>query len=181
MNKKKSCEFKRKPDYIIMMSESMESENFNSMNNLFQNQLSFISEEDRKQIENIEEKRKLKEFMKKYEDSISNLASSENIELNIMVNNIVNLIMKSKYFEDCLKASSEFDIPLVVIDKTYYFNKILIDSNNYDEEKIKSISDFYSHADDYTKAKLFNAVSKESDINQVMKQNEETSNKNWAL
>lgn len=181
MNKKKSCEFKRKPDYIFMMSESMESENFNSMNNLFQNQLSFISEEDRKQIENIEEKRKLKEFMKKYEDSISNLASSENIELNIMVNNIVNLIMKSKYFEDCLKASSEFDIPLVVIDKTYYFNKILIDSNNYDEEKIKSISDFYSHADDYTKAKLFNAVSKESDINQVMKQNEETSNKNWAL
>lgn len=181
MNKKKSCEFKRKPDYIIMMSESMESENFNSMNNLFQNQLSFISEEDRKQIENIEEKRKLKEFMKKYEDSISNLASSENIELNIMVNNIVNLIMKSKYFEDCLKASSEFDIPLVVIDKTYYFNKILIDSNNYDEEKIKSISDFYSHADDYTKAKLFNAVSKESDINQVMKQNEETSNKNWVL
>lgn len=181
MNKKKSCEFKRKPDYIIMMSESMESENFNSMNNLFQNQLSFISEEDRKQIENIEEKRKLKEFMKKYEDSISNLAASENIELNIMVNNIVNLIMKSKYFEDCLKASSEFDIPLVVIDKTYYFNKILIDSNNYDEEKIKSISDFYSHADDYTKAKLFNAVSKESDINQVMKQNEETSNKNWAL
>lgn len=181
MNKKKSCEFKRKPDYIIMMSESMESENFNSMNNLFQNQLSFISEEDRKQIENIEEKRKLKEFMKKYEDSISNLASSENIELNIMVNNIVNLIMKSKYFEDCLKASSEFDIPLVVIDKTYYFNKILIDSNNYDEETIKSISDFYSHADDYTKAKLFNAVSKESDINQVMKQNEETSNKNWAL
>ena len=181
MNKKKSCEFKRKPDYIIMMSESMESENFNSMNNLFQNQLSFISEEGRKQIENIEEKRKLKEFMKKYEDSISNLASSENIELNIMVNNIVNLIMKSKYFEDCLKASSEFDIPLVVIDKTYYFNKILIDSNNYDEETIKSISDFYSHADDYTKAKLFNAVSKESDINQVMKQNEETSNKNWAL
>lgn len=181
MNKKKSCEFKRKPDYIIMMSESMESENFNSMNNLFQNQLSFISEEDRKQIENIEEKRKLKEFMKKYEDSISNLAASENIELNIMVNNIVNLIMKSKYFEDCLKASSEFDIPLVVIDKTYYFNKILIDSNNYDEETIKSISDFYSHADDYTKAKLFNAVSKESDINQVMKQNEETSNKNWAL
>jgi len=181
MNKKKSCEFKRKPDYIIMMSESMESENFNSMNNLFQNQLSFISEEDRKQIENIEEKRKLKEFMKKYEDSISNLAPSENIELNIMVNNIVNLIMKSKYFEDCLKASSEFDIPLVVIDKTYYFNKILIDSNNYDEEKIKSISDFYSHADDYTKAKLFNAVSKESDINQVMKQNEETSNKNWVL
>ena len=181
MNKKKSCEFKRKPDYIIMMSESMESENFNSMNNLFQNQLSFISEEDRKQIENIEEKRKLKEFMKKYEDSISNLAASENIELNIMVNNIVNLIMKSKYFEDCLKASSEFDIPLVVIDKTYYFNKILIDSNNYDEEKIKSISDFYSHADDYTKAKLFNAVSKESDINQVMKQNEETSNKNWTL
>lgn len=181
MNKKKSREFKRKPDYIIMMSESMKSENFNSMNNLFQNQLSFISEEDRKQIENIGEKRKLKEFMKKYEDSISNLASSENIELNIMVNNIVNLIMKSKYFEDCLKASSEFDIPLVVIDKTYYFNKILIDSNNYDEETIKSISDFYSHADDYTKAKLFNAVSKESDINQVMKQNEETSNKNWAL
>ena len=119
--------------------------------------------------------------MKKYEDSISNLAASKNIELNTMVNNIVNLIMKSEYFEDCLKASSEFDIPLVVIDKTYYFNKILIDSNKYDEETIKSISDFYSRADDYTKEKLFNVVSKGSDISQVMKQNEETSNKNWTL
>ena len=60
-------------------------------------------------------------------------------------------------------------------------NAVLIDSNNYDEETIKSISDFYSRADDYTKEKLFNVVSKGSDISQVMKQNEETSNKNWTL
>ena len=44
--------------------------------------------------------------------------------------------MKAKYFEDCLKASSEFDIPLVVIDKTYYFNKMLANSVIYDEATI---------------------------------------------
>ena len=41
-----------------------------------------------------------------------------------MANMYVDLIMKAKYFEDCIKASSEFDIPLVVVDKSYYFNKI---------------------------------------------------------
>lgn len=181
MNKEKNKEFKRKPDYIIMMAESMESDNFMFLKNLFKERLSFISDDDCKQIESMGEPKKIKEFLKKYKDEILKLADNENIDINIFVNKLVSQIMKSKYFEDCLKATSEFDVPLVVVDKTYYFNKLLIDSNNYDEETIKRISSFYSQSDDFTKIKLFNKVSKGSDISQIMQSNENISDRKWTL
>ena len=77
--------------------------------------------------------------------------------------------MKAKYYEDCLKASSEFDIPLVIIDKTYYFNKILFESDLYDEETRKEISDYYSQAGTLKKKELFNLVAQSMDVMQVMK------------
>ena len=77
--------------------------------------------------------------------------------------------MKAKYYEDCLKASSEFDIPLVVVDKTYYFNKILHESVLYDEEIMSRILDIYSKSDDNKKKKLFNLVAKGGDVTEIMK------------
>ena len=62
----RSSDFKRKPDYIIMMVESMEPDNFNNLENLYQNQLSFISEEDKKEIQQIGNATKLKSFLVKY-------------------------------------------------------------------------------------------------------------------
>ena len=124
-DKSRSEEFKRKPDYIIMMAESMEQDNFNYLETLYQNQLSFISEQDKKELQQIGNSRKLKDFLIKYKNVISQTADSQGISLNNMTNMYVDLIMKAKYFEDCLKASSEFGIPLIVVDKTYYFNKML--------------------------------------------------------
>lgn len=77
--------------------------------------------------------------------------------------------MKAKYYEDCLKASSEFDIPLVVVDKTYYFNKILHESVLYDEEIMSRILDIYSKSDDNKKKELFNLVAKGGDVTEIMK------------
>ena len=62
-DKSRNKEFKRKPDYIIMMAESMEQDNFNYLESLYQNQLSFISEEDRKVIRQIKDSIKLKELL----------------------------------------------------------------------------------------------------------------------
>lgn len=165
-------EFKRKPDYIIMMADSMEQDNFNYLESLYQNQLSFISDEDKKEIQQIGNSRKLKKFLVKYKNIISQTASIQGISLNDMANTYVDLIMKAKYYEDCLKASSEFDIPLVIVDKTYYFNKILFESDLYDDETLNSISDFYSRADESKKRQMFNMVAKGVDVTQIMKPKE---------
>ena len=85
-----------------------------------------------------------------------------------MANMYVNLIMKSKYFEDCMKASSEFDIPLVVVDKTYYFNKILSESNAYDEETMAALLELYSKSNDYQKKKLFDTVATGGDVSKFL-------------
>ena len=171
-NKSRSKEFKRKPDYIIMMADSMEQANFNYLETLYQNHLSFIFDEDKKEIQQIGNFRKLKEFLVKYKDIISQTASIQGISLDDMANAYVDLIMKAKYYEDCLKASSEFDIPLVIIDKTYYFNKILFESSLYDDETLSSVSDFYSKADESKKKQMFNMVAKGIDVTQVMKPKE---------
>ena len=89
-----------------------------------------------------------------------------------MSNMYVDLIMKSKYYEDCLKASSEFGIPLVVVDKTYYFNKLLAESVAYDEETMSSISKLYSHASEPDKKRMFNMVACGKDSTKIMQSKE---------
>lgn len=173
-DKSRSEEFKRKPDYIIMMAESMEQDNFNYLETLYQNQLSFISEQDKKELQQIGNSRKLKDFLIKYKNVISQTADSQGISLNNMTNMYVDLIMKAKYFEDCLKASSEFGIPLVVVDKTYYFNKMLSESVMYDDETMSRISEFYSQADESKKKQIFNTVARGVDVTQLMQPKEST-------
>ena len=173
-DKSRSEEFKRKPDYIIMMVESMEQDNFNYLETLYQNQLSFISEQDKKELQQIGNSRELKDFLVKYKDVISQTADSQGISLNNMANMYVDLIMKAKYFEDCLKASSEFGIPLVVVDKTYYFNKMLSESVMYDDETMSRISEFYSQVDESKKKQIFNTVAIGVDVTQLMQPKEST-------
>ena len=168
----RSEEFKRKPDYIIMMAESMEQDNFNYLETLYQNQLSFISDEDKKVIQQIGDSRKLKGFLVKYKDLISQSAEAQGIPLNNLANMYVDLIMKAKYYEDCLNASSEFGIPLVVVDKTYYFNKLLAESVAYDEETMSSISEFYSQASESDKKRMFNMVACGKEVTQIMQPKE---------
>lgn len=173
-NQSRSKEFKREPNYIIMMAESMEQDNFNYLETLYQNQLSFISEEDKKKIQKIGNPKKLKELLVKYKNIIFQTADVQKISLNDVVNMYVELIMKARYFEDCLKAASEFDIPLIVVDKTYYFNKILAESGVYDDETISSISEFYSQADELNKKEIFNRVARGADVTKLMQSKEST-------
>ena len=168
-DKYKNSEFKRKPDYIIMMSDSLEPENFNTMDTLYSNHLPFITDEDKKEIEQLGESRKIKKFLVKYKEQIAGKAIEQGKALDDMANIYVDLIMKAKYFEDCMKAASEFDIPLVIIDKTYYFNKILDESTAYGDETKKDIMDSYLKADKYQRKAIFNAVAKNEDVSKIIK------------
>ena len=167
-NKSKDENFKRKPDYIIMMADSMEPENFNFMNNLYSNQLSFITDEDKRELQQLGDRKKIKDFLVKYKELIAQSANKQGIQLNDMANMYVDLIMKAKYFEDCMKASSEFDIPLVVVDKTYYFNKILSESTMYDDDTMRSISELYLQSNNSQKRKIFDTVAKGQDVTNLL-------------
>lgn len=96
------------------------------------------------------------------------MANIQGIPLNDMINLYANLIMKAKYYEDCLKASSEFNIPLVVVDKSYYFNKILFEATSYDDTTKSSISELYSQANESTKREIFNMVVKGKDVSSIL-------------
>ena len=112
--------FKRKPDYIIMMAESGDINNFRQLDDLYDNQMSFVAEEDKEAIGKINNPRELKAFLKKYINQIRQQAENQGIGLNELGNNYVREILKAKNFEDHLKAASEFDVPLVVINQAYY-------------------------------------------------------------
>ncbi len=174
-------EFKRKPDYIIMMAESGEPDNFTYLDDLYRNELSFIQEEDRESIKQIGNAKKLKDFLKKYKDIIQQNADFEGLSLKDMVNRYIDKIMKAKYYEDCLKAASDFDIPLVIIDRAYYFNKMLNESNKYDEKIASKAAEFYKEGTDGKKKDLFNAVAKGADLTKYLEPKEVSKDPNILL
>ena len=74
-----------------------------------------------------------------------------------------------------MKASCEFDVPLVVVDKIYYFNKMLSETASYDSETMSSISQFYSQSDESTKRKMFNLGATGNDVAPVLEKKEKAS------
>ncbi len=166
---KKKKDFKRKPDYIIMISESMEKDNFYTMEDLFMKYLSFISLEDRKMIKKTNAKEDIIKILNKYEEEILKSANDKNISLKNMKNIYIILIMKSRNYENSLKAASEFDIPLVIIDRTYYFNKMLNDSSFYDDETKDNISRVYFSSNGYIRKMIFDAIAYGKDVMELLK------------
>ena len=78
--------------------------------------MSFISETDKKQVFSSKSETEVKTVLNKY------------INDREKISNYTSLIMKSIKYEDSLKAASEFDIPLIIIDKEYYFRKAVNES-----------------------------------------------------
>ena len=155
---------KRKPDYIVMMAESLEQTNFSSLEYIYKTYLPFISSEDIKEISYLKGDRNIKRFLSKYKEYISQIAIQNNIDLDTLLNKYTKMIMNSKYYENCLKASSEFDVPLVVIDKKYYFDRILYQSGIYTLEQINLITDAYNKGNDVFRKKIFNCLAKKEDV-----------------
>lgn len=167
-DRNKGTEFKRKPDYIIMMAESIDGGSLKSLDDLLEEQLPFITDEDKELIRKAGNKSQLKGIINNYKVVLSQLAEENNINYNDLVTKYINSITEAKYFEDCLKASSEFDIPLVIIDKIYYFNKILAESEAYDDEAKKRILDFYMQTSFDKKRQLFDRVAAKKDISYLL-------------
>ena len=106
--------------------------------------------------------------MVKYKEIISQHAIAKNIQLKELAYSYVDLIIKSYNYEECLKASSEFDIPLVVLDREYYFKKMLISSSDYGDEIKPVLLDMYNNSDDRKKEELYNKISSGVDANEII-------------
>ena len=114
----------------------------------------------------------LKKFLEKYKPEFLKISTIEGINLDNVIDKFADLIMKAKYFENSVKASSEFDIPLVIIDKEYYFKKILSESTAYDEETKQSILRSYMNAKGDLKNHIFNDVAKGKDLSEMLNENQ---------
>lgn len=107
---------------------------------------------------------KISQILVKYKELIGEQATEQNVELKTLAYHYIDLIVKGKYYEDCLKAASEFDIPLVVVDREYYFKKALSESTAYSDEMKSRIFDFYSNLNSSKKSKLFNLIVRGDDV-----------------
>jgi hypothetical protein len=165
---------KRKPSYIIMPVSSIDGNTFTLPEELYQNQLSFISPEDRQEITNIihTEKygvdKKVAQVLVKYKEIIKQHAIAKNVPLKELAYSYVDLIIKSYNYEECLKASSEFNIPLVVIDREYYFKRMLADSSNYSDEMKPRILNLFLNINESKKQKLYGLIQKGDDVSNLL-------------
>ena len=160
---------KRTPSYIVMTADSLSKENFSRLGDVYQNQLPFLSQEDILELEKVgSDKTKISQVLVKYKDIISTQANEQNIELKTLAYHYIDLIIKGKYYEECLKAASEFDVPLVVVDREYYFKKTLSESLEYSEEMKSRIFDFYTGLNASKKPKLFNMIVQGKDISDLL-------------
>ncbi len=160
-------EYKRKPDYIIMMADSLDKTNFMFLDSLFNNELQFIEDNDKEIIRRLNNKNEINKFLTKYNEIIEVRALTEEISVKDLRNYYTDLIINAKYYEDCLKASSEFDIPLVVVDKAYYFNKLLSESSAYDDDTKERLREIYN-SDKNKRSMLFNMVAKGGSVENVL-------------
>ena len=149
--------FKRRPNYIIMSVDTIENKNnFLTLEELFNKELNMINEEDKKIIIDNKDRRTIRNTIYKYASIIKEKYHLELDEKQISMQ-FTQLVEKSKYYEESLRAAQEFNIPLIIIDRKLYFKKAL-DSSTYTEEEKISIMETYLKYDEDKKQALYRRI-----------------------
>lgn len=159
---------KRTPNYVIMSIDSLDKENLITLNELFNEKLSFIEERDRIEIVKTNNKQAIEKILKKYKNPIFEKAAKLEVKPIILLNKYIAQIMKSKFYDNSLKAASEFNIPLIIIDKEYYFFKELKESTSYDDETKNKIAEFYKQASYDNKKRLYVCITQGQDVRPII-------------
>ena len=102
------------------------------------------------------------------------LEYSESLVKKVVKQNIER-INNSKKYEENLKAASSFNIPLVVVDRTYYFRKMVTESIIYDEETKNKLIELYDRLDTDEKKELWKKVSYQKSYEEITKKQERRS------
>ena len=176
LKKTNNFQMKKEPDYIIMMTDSLRQDSIDYLNNVFNRYLPFVSLEDRKLISNVCDKNEIKNILDKYIDDINVFATNNNFSFDEIMTLLIAKILKAQYFENSLKVAADFDIPLVIIDKEYYFKKALQEATVYDEETKKKIWQYYKASSAINKKNIFNRVAVGNDVTNML-----ASMKSWEI
>lgn len=161
--------FKRVPDYIIMSVDTVQNEdNFKLFSDLIKNEFSFLHAEDIDIIVDCNSAYKTKEILSKYMADLYNKLDDPEIQKEELLAIKTKQLMSALYYEQSVKAASEFDIPLIVIDKLHYFKRLLASKDVYDEKMKQDLLYLYNSLNDYTKNDLWTAVRFEKDYDVIM-------------
>ena len=70
----------------------------------------------------------------------------------------IKRILQSKKYNENMKAASDFGIPLIVIDKSYYFRKMISESAIYTDEIKAKLIELYDKSSVNERKSLWNQV-----------------------
>lgn len=156
--------FKRTPDYIIMSIDSVDNSNdFILLDDLLKKELPHLTDEEKKFIKQTMNESEIREIIKQHVLPLD--ISYE--EKGIVCEKIVDNIFKSKKYENNLKAAEEFDIPLIVVDQTYYLKRLLSENKTYDDEQKNNILNAFINTDMEHKKDIFKAVARNANYNSL--------------
>ena len=99
-------------------------------------------------------------------NQLSKIESKDNVKY--LTNYYTDNILKAKYYEQCLKATIDFNIPLVIIDRLHYFKRMLNESN-YEQEVRNEILKLYLESDESKQRDIFKAVSKNKQSDEILR------------
>lgn len=139
-----SSNYKRKPDYIIYPVSSIGSKNeLISASSFLDHYFPFFNEEEKKLAITYSLQRQslargsvtklLSRVIARLGDSSKYHDLISSIEANY--EDYVNAFLRASLYSESLKAASEFDVPIIIVDKAYYFARILHNSSYSDSEK----------------------------------------------
>ncbi len=157
-----SNHFKKCPDYIIMMTDTLDENTFKTVNQVFDEFLTFVTEEDKELLKKTKFRDDLVKIFKKYQTYFA----EQNLDFKKSVRQLINIIIQARNYEDCLRAASEFDVPLVVIDRTYYLTRV-IDQNGYDQESKNIILQTFNDAPFHKKGYVYQAVLGKKSVEEI--------------
>ena len=62
------------------------------------------------------------------------------------------------HYEQSVRAATEFGIPIVVVDKLYYFKKMIGQSDLYTEEQKNILLEMYVKSNDNVKRRIWESI-----------------------
>jgi hypothetical protein len=151
--------FKREPDYIVLTVDTLDdSSNFKTLDEVIERKLSFLSEDEIEIIKSTSNSSDIKEIISKHVKEIYENLADPQINENALVNSYVNGILKTLHYEQSVRAATEFGIPIVVVDKLYYFKKMIGQSDLYTEEQKNILLEMYVKSNDNVKRRIWESI-----------------------
>ncbi len=171
--------FKRKPDYIIYMVDTINnSNNFATVSDLLNTELSFLTDEEKEKIKNDNATQVTEEILTKYARELIQytiVPEGQKLTRRFVVSQYAAKIRQSILYENSVKAAADFNIPIVTIDRSYYLRKIMEDAQCYDLETINKVVAYYLSSPPSRKRDIYYRVVSHKNYEEIIKTNERRS------